>query len=474
MPFELILAAVGVFLAGLAIGMEIKARQLHKEVIARGKAEAELRRIGEMESRLRERDQQLVRSERQLAHLKAVREQEDKTHREKIALLEDAKRRLSDSFRSLSADIFTDTTRQFLDLATTRLERVNKAQRDDTEVRQQEMSQLLDTLRKSLSGFEGKLKSMQRSSQSAKDGILQQAEVMLDAKNSMLEQAKRLASLMQPGNKKMHVHWGLMQLRGVVELTDMLPYCDFYRHGGEEPASWRPDLVIRLPGGRRVAVDAQVPLEDYNKAVNEKDPAKRDALLQKYALGVRKHLVALSRHSYWRQMDPAPAFVVLFMPGESFYIGALQADPELLGAGAQQKVLLAGPTALIALLHTASFSWQERQIADDARQIGDLGKKIYEQMLQVSERWGAVGKSLRHLVGDYNEAAALMDSGAMESARDMGEKIGREERKQGSQQVEILPRVPKKSSGSNRGVSAGSMTTVMQNFPGGGSKRRPS
>ena len=476
MPFELIFAAGGIFLAGLAMGLSIRNRQLHREIIARGKAEAELRRIGEMESRLRERDQQLVRAERQVAQLKAIREQEERSNREKIALLEDAKRRLTDAFRSLSSDIFTDTTRQFLELATTRLERMNKLQRDDTEAMQQEMLRLLSPLKKSLSNFDGKLKSIQRSNQSAKNDMMQQAEAILEAKNSISDETRKLMEIMQP--KKMHGHWGLMQLRGAVELTDMLAYCDFYNSEDNKSSSWHPDLVIRLPGGRRVAIDARVPLDDYNKAVNEKDAIARENLLQKHALGVRKHLATLSRHSYWKQMNPAPAFVVLFMPGESFYVGALQADPELLGAGAQQKVLIAGPTALIALLHTAAFSWQERQVADNARQISDLGRKIYEQVLHMSEHWGAVGKTLRHLVGDYNEAVASMESGVMESARDVGNKTGRDELGQGPRQIEILPRVPKASKTSSATGKSAATTVVTpvvhQNFPGGPGKRRPS
>ena len=474
MPFELIFAAVGVFLAGLAIGLGIKGRQLHREMIARSKVESELRRIGEMENQLRERDQKLVRAERQVAQLKAIREQEEKSNREKIVLLEDARRRLSDSFRSLAADIFTDTTRQFLELATTRIERMNKVQQNDSDARQKEMSQLLAPLKKSLSSFDGKIKSLQRSNQTAHSGIQQQTEAILDAKKSLHDEAQRMVEFMHP--KKTHGHWGLMQLHSAVELTDMLPYCDFFKN--DEQGSWRPDLIVRLPGGQRVVIDARVPLEAYNKAANEKNQATRDLLLQQHALNVRKHLATLSRHSYWRQMRPAPAFVVLFLPGESFYAGALQADPDLLGAGAQQKVLLAGPTALIALLHTAAFSWQERQVAENAKHIGDLGKKIYEQMVQMSEHWGAVGKSLRHLVGDYNEAVASMDSGVLDSTRSLGEKMGQDDSKSlASSQIEILPRTPKRASspvGARAvGGPVGVVTPVIQqSFPN--SKKRPS
>ncbi|MBI4905446.1 MAG: DNA recombination protein RmuC [Acidobacteria bacterium] len=277
-----------------------------------------------------------------------------------------------------------------------------------------------ETLRESLKTMEDKLQTLEVARESANAGLRQQIQSLAASELELQKETARLSSaLRSPGVRG---RWGEMQLKRVLELSGMSEHCDFQEQPAGEPGTrLRPDMIVKLPNGRTVVIDAKTPLTAYLESTEAKDDAARTAKLKEHAAQVRAQIVRLSAKSYWEQFAGAPEFVVLFLPGETFFSAALQQEPELLEYGADRKIILATPTTLIALLKTVAYGWRQQRAAERAEEIRELGSELYERLRAMAVELSLLGSQLDRAVQSYNRTLAAWETRVVPGARRMHE-----------------------------------------------------
>jgi len=405
----ILIAAAGFIFGGLAV-FAYTMRRL-------AAAEEKNSRIPELEGSLVQIRREHSESQARVSGLEAQMIEERKASVEKTALLEEAQKKLSDAFKALSSEALRENNQSFLELAKSTLEKFQETAKGDLEKRQQAISEIVKPVRESLEKVDAKIADMEKSRADAYGSLTTQVRSLFDSQNELRKETSNLVrALRAPGVRG---RWGEVQLKRVVELAGMTAHCDFWEQQSvdTDEGRLRPDMVVRLPGGKTIVVDAKAVLSAYLDAIEAPDDVSRAGHLQRHARQVKERVDELGRKAYWEQFEHAPEFVVLFLPGEMFFSAALENDPGLIESAADRRVVLATPTTLIALLKAVFYGWRQERLAENAQEISALGRELYERLSVMGGHLSGVGKNLNQAVTAFNKAVGSIETRVFPAAR---------------------------------------------------------
>ena len=477
---------VSMLAVGLAVGtfsLWLVTRTKLKYEFDRGRADGETERatlterLARKEDQLRELRDALDRETDESNHLRAENartlaslsalqtrlEEERKASQEKLVLLSNAEEKLADAFKALSADALRNNNRSFLDLARQNLETFQQTAKGDLERRQMAIGDLIKPLKESLERVDGKIGELEKNRVGAYSELREQVKTLAQSHLQLQSETSNLVKALRVPH--IRGRWGEIQLRRVVEMAGMLQYCDFIEQGtvATEESRIRPDVIVRLPGNRTIVVDSKVPFDAFYESISTTDEDVRAIKLKDHARLVRTHITALSRKSYWETVQPTPEFVLLFLPGENFYSAALENDPKLIEDGVNQGVIIATPTTLIALLKAVSYGWRQEQMADNAQEVSNLAKTLYDRLRVFTGHFDDIGRNLDRALESYNKGVRSLETRVLVTARRVKERgaIAGEE-------IEILEPIDKAArvlSLDEGGIFPETLTTVDDDFP---------
>ncbi len=380
--------------------------------------------LSEAQNRLNEahREIQTLREEKAVLKAQIVMASERLTDERRVWLT--SKEVLLDQFKSLAADTLSHSNETLLKSAESILSRFKDETTTRREAATKDLSELMKPIKDALAAVDGNIKQIEKQREGAYEGLKTQVSSLIRLQNEWAQEVTKLSQALKAPITR--GKWGEFQLKRVVEMAGLDSYCDFTEQTqkqDEQGQKMRPDMVVHLPGQRQIIIDAKTPLVKYFEAMDEAKDEQVAALLKDYASAVRRHIISLGQKSYWAQFEQSPDFVILFLPGDHFYAAALRGDPTLIDLGIDLKVFVATPTTLVALLRAVGYGWRQEQMADNAKQISDVGKELYVRVIDFAKHMSDVGKSLEGAVDSYNKSIFTMENRVLASARKL-EKLG--------------------------------------------------
>ncbi len=390
---------IGLFVGAAVVALAVRAR---------------LRTLADEAARAGELERELVRAQADLEH-------ERELAGERLRTVSDAQTRLSESFKALSAEALQSSMAQLAEMARAQLQAAQVQAKGDLDKRQVAVEQLVAPIKEQLGRVDQQLLALDQERRESRGRLEAQLRTLNETGEKLRTETGALVTALRKPNAR--GQWGQMQLRNVVELAGMVRHCDFVEQssfGGDE-STLRPDLIVQMPGGKHVVVDAKAPLQGVLDAYEARDEEERQRHLRDHARLLRKHVKSLADKAYWDELESTPDFVVLFLPGEHLYGAALEADPALIEDAMARRVLIATPTTLLAMLRAVSYGWQQERVAESAQAVSELGRELHARLVKLSSLLSTLGRRLNSTVAAYNDAIGSYEARVIPGARRFAE-----------------------------------------------------